>query len=61
MAAISFNFKYIFSGDCNLLNNTITRAPKPKMASTRVKGFCSFIAYFYTIFTIKLNLINGFF
>ena len=54
MAAISFNFKYIFSGDCNLLNNTITRAIKPKMASTIVKGFYSFIAYFYTIFTIKL-------
>ena len=54
MAAISFNFKYFFSVDCNLLNNTITQTPKPKMASTRVKGFCSFIAYFYTIFTIKL-------
>ena len=61
MAAISFNFKYFFSVDCNLLNNTITQTPKPKMASTIVKGFCSFIAYFYTIFTIKLNLINGFF
>ena len=31
------------------------------MAVTRVKGYYSFIAYFYTIFTIKINLRHGLF
>ena len=55
------SLEYFFSRDCNARENTIVKSPKSIIAHTRVKVFYKFIAYFYTIFTVELNLTHGLF
>ena len=60
-ALASLSFEYFFRRNYNVCGDTIVKSPKSIIAHNRVKVFYKFIAYFYTIFTVELNLTHGLF